>query len=336
MKHAKQGVSQSDFVCACFEITRSDLQSMVAEDPNMTFDRMMEESNAGRRCTACLLDLEYEFTQAKNMPRKAKTGTSFKRPKPEIDLKQKLYRQADRLFPAVGDQLFGLLPVLSGPGMTQYIRLTNDSLLYEGEVCAPVIDYDLVVTAADGRVCHQERIVVEPDSSARVSVSDKLLEPEAGEREQAPRPLVGAVWLRWQYRKPGFKGTSRPQTEIVTGSSNCSLHAQGGRSSRDTYFSMVANPVDRLFVSIINTGWNVLDLDMYYPMNSGQRTPDSPRHRIQVPSRGTHLHEVTLTPEEVQSFQKQPIQLQWSGDRRRTCHIICSNRDLTRLSMDHI
>ena len=57
-----------EVVCPCVALTRTELEDLVASDPEISFDNLLGRTGAGSHCTACLLDLEYRYTNAAQAP----------------------------------------------------------------------------------------------------------------------------------------------------------------------------------------------------------------------------------------------------------------------------
>ena len=66
MKPATQAKDRGadEIVCGCADLTRDGIRASVASNPSASFDAFLDATGAGRTCTACMLDLEYLFTEA--------------------------------------------------------------------------------------------------------------------------------------------------------------------------------------------------------------------------------------------------------------------------------
>ena len=59
----RRGASD-ELLCGCANLTREDFVAEVARRPMASFDTLLDVTGSGRECTACMLDLEYLFTES--------------------------------------------------------------------------------------------------------------------------------------------------------------------------------------------------------------------------------------------------------------------------------
>ena len=162
-----------EIVCGCFDLTRAELERAAA---GLTFVQFLEETKAGSRCSACLLDVEYLFV---NAPKKAGAARGTAKREARPPLKQRLYAVLDRISPLVPFRLVNAMPLLSGTGIVQRLWLVNQPLVF-GEAVDAV--GDLGLNAA----------VDQADDAARNQLADILA------REAAPaRPFGLADQHSW-------------------------------------------------------------------------------------------------------------------------------------------
>ena len=67
-------------ICACTNMTFGQLEEAVGKVQNHSFDALLEETGAGKTCTACLLDLEYYFVDLKARAPRQSDGEAGGRP----------------------------------------------------------------------------------------------------------------------------------------------------------------------------------------------------------------------------------------------------------------
>lgn len=319
-----------DLICACTGLRLDAYRRELQENPELSFDDVLQKTGAGGSCTACLLDLEYFYV---SLPRgKATSGATAKVSKTDDrSLKRKLFDFIDGISPLVPYKLANRFPVVAGAALDQHVWVSNRSLLFEGERCAPGFDVEVTVRNADGRIVHQEHRAVEPESALDISVS-RLIDPPA---ESTPL-AVGSVEVVRRGKKQGFRGTTRPQTEILARDGACSVHGQSYKYPGEKWFSFAHTPDDqRVFLSFINFADTQNRITLEYPMNAEDLGVE-PRHvEIELPANGAQIHEVSVTRGEAAALAGRHLAVKWTTSGEYNCHIFCASPDLGRFSIDH-
>ncbi len=62
-KPRRRGPSD-ELLCGCANLSRDAFIAEVARRPTASFDTLLDVTGSGRECTACMLDLEYLFTES--------------------------------------------------------------------------------------------------------------------------------------------------------------------------------------------------------------------------------------------------------------------------------
>ena len=329
----------STIVCPCREISLADIERLLSESPDLSFDMFLEATGAGSKCTACLLDVEQYFVE---VPRGSKEGPAQKhntvdKPKKDaLPLKQRFYQSLDRLFPDRPIDLSEHVPVLAGPDIQQWFWMANHSLLYEGKECAPDFDVDLTLRNADGTIVWRDVCALPAGEVIREEISDKLLASPSTKHETGSSLSIGWLRIRRRAKKSGIRGTTRSQLEIVSREGNCSVHGQrAGQIGGGRMTVLGRAGEDRFFVSIANVQRRELIVTFSYPIDVDDDEASSRASVVTVPPEGAALHEIQLTPAEQEAFEGRLYSIRWSAKGYYKTHFIVASPDLSRFSIDH-
>ena len=329
-----ESIEASGFICPCTELDFRGLKDWLAREPGLTFEDLLAKTGAGSVCTACLLDLEYHFVSLPRQPQSSSTVTveAAKPTKVDISLKQRIYRIIDRLSPLTPVTLRNVMPVLRGPSIEQWVCVANNSILFERELCAPPMQVRLIVRDRNGRHTHSVSRTLESEESLRINVSDFL--PEETDSELN----FGSVEIIRRAKTPGFRGTTRPQVEIIAAAGSCAVHSQAPGTAPDGATTVLARPDDeRLFLTFVNAESRPFSTKISFPHHCPGSPPTSPRSEsVTVPSHGTHIHEIVLNSDERKALAGKPFVVRWHGIGRRRSHMLCATPNLDRFSIDHV
>ncbi len=327
--------ADGEIVCACYNLRRQDLQSMLAADPALSFEALMNETGAGKLCTACMLDLEYHFV---TLPRTGRTGGPWLRVDPvqAPTFRRRVWRLLDRLSPLMPVPLTEYMPVLTGDGIEQWVWVANHSLLYDDKERPP--DFDVVITVRDseGRVRYREAHGIAQGAALHLNVSQFLPLPER--QPGPPLPGIGSVTIERRALRPGFRGTIRPQIEIIAPAGSCAVHTQAPSvHPAAQWFPNLYRPRDeRLFFSIVNASRGPLEVEFAYPFDAARRGIAPVVETVRVPPGGARLHEIVLPEAEAVRFVDRLYSIRWRSSGARKVHVLCATPALDRFSIDHL
>lgn len=327
--------ADGEIVCACYNLRRQDLQSMLAADPAMSFEELMNKTGAGKLCTACMLDLEYHFVA---LPRTGQTGRIWSRVDPvqAPTFRRRVWCLLDRLSPLVPMPLAEYMPVVSGDGIEQWVWVANHSLLYGGKECPPDFEVDITVRDSEGQVRYQATHEVAQGAALHLNVSQflSLQEPQP----DRPRPEIGSVAIRRRARQVGFRGTIRPQIEIIAPAGSCAVHTQAPSERPDhQWFTSLYRPQDeRLFLSIVNASRSPLDVEFAYPFEASWGDAAPVVETVRVPPHGARLHEIVLPESLASRFLNRLFSIRWRASGARKVHVLCATPTLDCFSIDHV
>ncbi|MFO0996035.1 MAG: (2Fe-2S)-binding protein [Alphaproteobacteria bacterium] len=324
---------RDEMICGCFDLTLGAYQDFLRANPGIGFDEMMWRTKAGTKCTACTLDLEYHYVataregvQPSDMKR-APVGID----RPVVAGKAALYKAIDSISPQVAQPFSNVMPILVGHGIDEFVCVDNHSLLYEHEICAPDMRVDLEVRDSEGRLRFHHEDVVKGEASLRINVS-RHLPATSGTLG------IGSVTIARQALKPGYRGTTRPQIEIVAPRAACALHSQAATRAPEGWFTCLHRSEDeRIFLTLVNAGDRDLSMELAYPIIDGAPFTSKPEiHIVPVPPRGARLHEVTLPREQYAHLVDRPINIRWRAEGQYKVHVVCATPSLDRFSIDHL
>ncbi len=336
--HSAPAVGPPDkaILCPCFDVTMADLRDTLAADPQIGFDEFLAATDAGSKCTACMLDLEYHFVSTPR-PAAPKFTPARRRVATEdlIPLKQRLYRAIDALAPMTPFKLDNVMPIVAGPGIETWAWVTNWSMMFEGEDCAPETLVELVVRDGDGGLRHRQRESLAPESSLRVDVGRFLPSPADGD---GTKPAIGSVEINRRSRHSGVRGTMRPQIEIIARSGGCAVHSQAASGPVERSFTGLHRPGDeRLFLSLVSRSSRVMEVEIEYPILDPQPAGLPVLRRVErIRPFGARLHEIDIPEAYAGTLNGGLFTIRWRAPAPYKPHILCSTPNLDLFSIDHV
>jgi hypothetical protein len=212
--------------------------------------------------------------------------------------------------------------------------MANNSLLFEGELCAPDFELDLTIRTANGRILDRKKTIVGRDEYFREQISEIL-------READPNTdfAIGSVEIIQRGKFPGVRGTRRPQIEVITPHSAAAIHGQAPyKLAAESYFMCPNKPGDELcFVSIVSVSNEPLSLTLKYPLELSESDElDVVTRTVEVPPFGAHLMDITLKGELAKKFTNPVQTVGWNAGELQKLHLINATNDLRRISVDHL
>ena len=330
--------ADSSIICACQNLTRTDMHSVLATFPGLGFDAWLQRTGAGQTCTACLLDLEYEFVtfdhgafagRVSRNQEEVGVLTKVRRP-----WKRRLYDMLDAISPRSPVPLEEVLPVIAGGGFSQALVIANHSLFYDGSYAAPPMRVEIILRDAEGQVRLHEIRTVSAGETWRHELSSMLeAEPNGSLR-------VGSVTIIRSAKQPGFRGTTRPQTELIGPEGAAAVHSQSARWNGGGEVVFDGRSEVRRFISFVNAQAQPVRLALRYPLPL-DATPDIGQTRAEVilPPFGAAFVEIDAVADAPggSSFSHPPLcRVSWRGTGRYKAHAFNADACLTRLSIDHL
>lgn len=317
-------------ICACANMTFAQLEEAVGKVQNHGFDALLEETGAGKTCTACLLDLEYYFVDLKARAPRQPDGEAGGRPDEgaaQRSWKYRVYDWLDSISPPVAWASPNHIPILAGKDIETWLTVTNHDLLFDERKSA-ALTTDVEVRGGDGRRIWRRRFRIPPGEEMRVRVDEGI----AGD---AGTLAAGRATVVSRADHPAMRGTMRPQLEILAARGTCALHGQGDVGPGDTWFTMQHRPDDeRLFLLLINTSGKRQTAEITYPHVAGTAQPEA-QIQLDLPAHGTGLHEIALPPDAAARIGDLPFSALTRLQQPCRVYLVCATPTLDRFSIDH-
>lgn len=316
-------------ICTCLNISEEEMQAKIQAE-GITFEEFLESSGAGSKCTSCLLDIEYAFSQTSHVkiPSRLKVSTVSK---PSPPLRQRLWAFLDKISPSVPIVLESVAPVLIGPGITQTVLIANDSLLFEKKYCAPATTVEYTIRDSSGAVCAQGEKTAYPGDAIKIIPTEHL-----------PKSInldVGTISLRRKSLSAGHRGTTRPQLTIEAPCGASSVHFQKSDFRIDRWVSILWNPTSEIvFLALINEGAQRLDYRVTYPYGIGFPEKSLCNSQISIPPFGSHLYRLSLPAPFADLIKNKPfdVRIHCDGKSPRKAYSLFSDISLSYFSIDHL
>lgn len=306
-------VTGQEVVCGCFNLTRADLEKAAT---GSNFEQFLEDTRAGSRCTACLLDVEYLFVNAP----KDRTLTAERRVarQERRALKRRIYDALDRIAPQIPFRLTNTIPLLSGRGIVERLWLVNQPMVFGKKVGVPPHRFVLTIRDGEGRVTGRER------HDVRCGESKAITFPGTSSGEALS---VGSVEVsRWGLA-PGVRGTTRPHFEVEAARSNTTLHIQGAAPDPAAWLTTIHSPAEtRILFTAVNVASRPLLLEFDFAEETSTPT------RVEVPPFGARVVE----PSARHAKPGQVLTYRYRGRGRGKIHVMAASPTLDRIALDHL
>lgn len=327
---AKTRAFRDDMLCPCTETTRSGFAAFLRANPALRFEEVLDQTGAGRTCTACMLDLEYNFAEAGRGEAVAKADSGPTGSAGHQGLKRSVYRAIDRLAPLVSSRTETWSPVLYSGAVSQHLWIANQHLLYNRDMEGPV-PHSANVTVRDvaGNVHHSARYEVPVEDVLGIDLSQYLASAEG-----SCGLAAGSVQIVQRWSRPGLRGTTRSQIELAAPGAVCAVHTQAPGPAAEHLFTALYRPLEeRLFYTVVNPESQPLTgrVTTRFGETDTDRTVE-----FSVPGFGTLLRELTPAADGADAAAESVLDLAWQLDGRHKLHLVCAAPALDRFSIDHL
>jgi bacterioferritin-associated ferredoxin len=327
----------SELICTCFEYSQQDLEALLATDPTLGFEGLLEKTGIGSKCAACLLDAEFAFSVIHANPTSepsARRKLLSKKTDEQTPFRRRIYRFLDRLAPDVALDLLSTMPVIFGREIESFAMMANNSFMYEGEVCAPDYSFDLTVRDCMGNVVDRFSRLVKQETYERVCLTDRLRVIHS-ESEIS----IGSVEIRQKAKRAGIRGTRRPQLEIVTPQAASALHGQAPYKMPAARAFVAPNRPedDHPFLSIVSNSDDPVSLELNFPLElTSDNSHSMMRREVIVPPRGARLESLLLDDKVAERFDFPVMTVGWKASGPQKVHLVASSPSYDRISLDHL
>jgi hypothetical protein len=322
-----RAAKDSEVLCTCVSLSRGQAQQQIDVSPGQSFDEFLEATGAGRTCTACMLDLEYFFVET---PRGNSAPVKNEAPKPveRLSLKRRIYAVLDSIPWMLPINRTNWMPVFYGAGFEQYLWVSNHALLFEdAEV---VVDFRIGFSVRDqsGKMVSQQKFALDVGEFQRINLSELM--PPSDELR------VGSLAVDRFAEKPGLRGTTRPQVEVIGlgGASALHLQAVGPKYARDVLISDDLG-VQRVGFTLVNAGPKPVEMSLRYTELGNDAVLKDERVTVEPWASKLHWADLSDVPHQDQPG-KRVMMVHYEGSRLSKMHLVIADGSLSRLSLYHL
>lgn len=321
---------RDNMLCPCAELTHANFAAFLREHPGLNFEEVLSRTGAGTNCTACMLDLEFSFSEAGGGQA---AGTL--RPTPvaagrSTDLKRTIYRVIDGVAPMVSSRTDTLSPVLFGKDVRQSLWIANQRLLYDASADGPVPHIAEVTVRDDaGQVLHEKTYEIAVDAVLNLDLSEFCNTQTKGDALG-----VGSARVVQHWTQPGLRGTTRAQIEIEAPNAACAVHTQAPGPAGPHRFTALYKPSEeRLFHTVVNPRPDALTgkATIRFIGSDEEVVKD-----VVIPGFGAVMDELFGPSNPSGLAEGEAVDLRWEFDGPHKLHIVCASPALDRFSIDHL
>ena len=327
VKSMTHAMKDSEVLCPCVSLSRGQAQQQIDVSPGQSFDEFLEATGAGRTCTACMLDLEYFFVET---PRGSSASVKYDAPRSveRLSLKRRIYAVLDSIPWMLPINRTNWMPVFYGAGFNQYLWVSNHALMFEDTEMVVDFRINFVVRDESGNVMSQQKFALDVDEFQRINLSELM--PPSDELR------VGSVAVDRFAKKPGLRGTTRPQVEIIGpgGASSLHLQAAGRKYGQDIVFCDEPD-VQRVGFTAVNAGPESVNLRFRYRELGNDAVLKDERVTLDPWTSRLHWVELSDLLSRDQSG-KRLMMVQYEGIGLSKMHLVIADANLNQLSLDHL
>lgn len=313
----------------------------LAANPGESLDEFLKVTGAGSVCTACMLDVEYNFV---NLPRPVRPDrVSGRAPRmAQKSFKRRIYDFVDKLPPFIPRNLENWMPVLSGPRVESWLWTANHPMLYREASRLQPLTVDLELYDAEGAMIGEWHYRVALGEYSRIEVSEPLADvwkDSARRGTNQDELAIGSLRIVHRWPRPAIRGTTRPQLELVTPSAASAVHGQGVRGAPKKRISLRYRPEDqRFFFTVMNVGRKDMPITFRYPVAPAPIPSGCAplEETLTVPAGGARLYSLEPPSDLAKEIASKMITVEFAGVGVGRVHAVCSSKDLARFSMDHL
>tara|TARA_B100001996_G_scaffold382920_1_gene376319 strand:+ start:13030 stop:14004 length:975 start_codon:yes stop_codon:yes gene_type:complete len=321
--------NNSEYLCHCHEVSKEYVMDYLKNNSHVSFEEFQRATKAGTKCSACLLQVEDLYIRESS--NKIVNSKRVVLPNEQTkNLKQKFYNIIDSLSPNISWRLKNVFPILINKKIENIVWFANFSKLYskDEKISSYKIYFELY--NSDGKKIWSKIKNLDENELFQLKIpTEKIFHNGKDQRN------IGIAWLNVLKiaKKFGNRGTSRPQIQLKTSLSSSAVHGQSASYRDGGDFTGVNNSKgDRQFITFINPGNKNINLDLYSNLNPTKNN-EKPVivKKILLSSKGCFIYEIPLAGD----FGK-PFRVFWQGSGFYKAHVLISNNDITRISLDHL
>jgi bacterioferritin-associated ferredoxin len=316
--------SNDKIICYCNNIKYSEINKILVKNPNIDFEKFQNLSNAGTSCSACLPRLENIFVEKSNKNQNFNYSTMT----PKIaGLKSSIYSFLDKMLPNFPVKLINYFPIIFKENIQTKVWVSNFGNLYKDQ--KNIVEHKIKINFFNsiGNIIWNYSCIVNKNENKIIDIPTELL------KKLKDDPWSNG-WLRVEKKSlsSGYKGTTRPQIQIISNKSSCSVHGQNIKINNGGFYSYVNNPKsEKQLLSFFNIGKKKINIKLDY---LSQENEFINFDHISLNSLNSKIIEVKLDDKGFKEFD--PINIKWSGIGHYKAHIYITDKKIERMSLDHL
>lgn len=316
--------SNDQIICYCNNIKHSVINKILVQNPNIDFEKFQNISNAGTSCSACLPKLENIFVEKSNKSQNFNYSTTSTK---ITGLKSSIYSFLDKILPNLSVKLINYFPVIFKENIQTKVWISNFGNLYKDQ--KNIVEHKIRINFYNsiGNIIWSHNCIVNKNENKIIDIPTKLL----GKSKDS---LWSSGWLRVEKKSlsSGYRGTTRPQIQIISNNSTCSVHGQNIKLNNGGFYSYINNPnSERQLLSFFNIGNKKINIKLDYLNQENELINFS---HISLDSLHSKIIEVKLEDKGFKEFE--PINIKWSGIGHYKAHIYITDKKIERMSLDHL
>lgn len=322
-------------VCTCANLTEAQIKNYFkgTSDPNITFEKFLNDTKAGTRCTACRLDLETIYIK-NNIHNK---NFNFSDIKLHLSLKKKFYSFIDKLFPKVTIKNQNFFPIINIKNkiLKQEIWITNMEIFSQSlKEKIKIADVKVLINLynSEGKKIWSFKDVVKVNNRGIFPIPlDKL---KFGINEEFS---LGWIEVFREFKLHCSKGTTRPQIMIFTDDSSCAVHGQDvGTSLGGSHTSIYRPSIDTQILAFINPSKKNLNILLNNPLEfESTEIRKKEEVDLNIPPKGA-VFQILNDDKRFDKLNEKYFSLNWVGSGRYKSYIYCFSKDFKFVSLDHL
>jgi bacterioferritin-associated ferredoxin len=315
---------RDNIICYCNNITYSAIHNILNKNPGLNFKDFQNLSNAGTSCTACIPRLENIFVEKSGKNQNFKYSTIS----PKIfNTKSFIFSLMDKMLINLPVTFHNYFPIIFRKDIQTKIWVSNFGNLYKD--LNNVVEHKLRIKFFNsfGSNIWKYECVIKKNENKIIEIPIKLLEQWKDDEWSS-----GWIHIEKKSLSAGYKGTTRPQIQILTKNSSCSVHGQDIKTSKGGFHSFINNPMsEKQLLSFFNIGKKKIHVKLEYLNKKNEYT--NFKNLILDPY-NSKIIELKINDRSFQEFDL--ISIRWRAIGLYKAHIFITDNKFQRISLDHL